>query len=62
MNTGLDQYMDIFKDAVEDSAAKITKADISFNAPLQFNAVLKAGPIYVSDMFNLYKYEIRQTV
>ena len=23
MNTGLDQYMDIFKDAVEDSAAKI---------------------------------------
>ena len=26
MNTGLDQYMDIFKDAVEDSAAKITKS------------------------------------
>lgn len=25
MNTGLDQYMDIFKDAVEDSAAKLTK-------------------------------------
>ena len=25
MNTGLDQYMDIFKDAVDDSAAKITK-------------------------------------
>ena len=24
MNTGLDQYMDIFKDAVEDSAAKLT--------------------------------------
>ena len=23
MNTGLDQYMDIFKDAVEDSAAKV---------------------------------------
>ena len=26
MNTGLDQYMDIFKDAVEDSAAKLTKS------------------------------------
>ena len=26
MNTGLDQYIDIFKDAVEDSAAKITKS------------------------------------
>ena len=25
MNTGLDQYMDIFKDAVEDSAAKLNK-------------------------------------
>ena len=26
MNTGLDQYMDIFKDAAEDSAAKLTKS------------------------------------
>ena len=26
MNTELDQYMDIFKDAVEDSAAKLTKS------------------------------------
>ena len=26
MNTGLDQYMDIFKDAVEDSAEKLTKS------------------------------------
>ena len=26
MNTGLDQYMHLFKDAVEDSAAKITKS------------------------------------
>ena len=25
MNTGLDQYMDIIKDAVEDSAANIDK-------------------------------------
>ena len=26
MNTGLDQYLDIIKDAVEDSAAKLTKS------------------------------------
>jgi hypothetical protein len=26
MKTELDQYMDIFKDAVEDSAAKLTKS------------------------------------
>ena len=31
MNTGLDQYMDIFKDAVEDSAAKITKFTAKIN-------------------------------
>lgn len=35
----------------------MTGADISFNAPLLFNAEIKAGPIRVSDMFNLYKYE-----
>ena len=26
MNTGLDQYMDIFRDAVDNSAAKLTKS------------------------------------
>ena len=36
---------------------QITKADIAFNAPLQMNAVIEEGPIRVSDMFNLYKYE-----
>ncbi len=46
-----------FNDFILNLQLQITKADISFNAPLQFNAVLKAGPIYVSDMFNLYKYE-----
>ena len=45
-----------FNDFILNLQLQITKADISFNAPLQFNAVLKAGPIYVSDMFNLYKY------
>lgn len=46
-----------FNDFILNLQLQITNADISFNAPLQFNAVLKAGPIYVSDMFNLYKYE-----
>ena len=38
MNTGLDQYMDIFKDAVEDSAAKIT----SNPQPIGFSGILLA--------------------
>lgn len=35
----------------------ISGADISFAAPLSFNAVIKKGPVRVSDMFSLYKYE-----
>lgn len=46
-----------FIDLIHNLQLSITKADVSFNAPLQFNAVLKAGPIYMSDMFKLYKYE-----
>ncbi|MHC1737957.1 MAG: bifunctional UDP-sugar hydrolase/5'-nucleotidase [Ignavibacteriaceae bacterium] len=34
-----------------------TKADVSFAAPLSFDVTLKAGKLYVRDMFNLYKYE-----
>jgi 2',3'-cyclic-nucleotide 2'-phosphodiesterase/3'-nucleotidase len=32
-------------------------ADISFAAPLQFDKTIKQGPIYVRDMYKLYKYE-----
>lgn len=39
MNTGLDQYMDIFKDAVEDSAAKITTSNPQ---PIGFSGILLA--------------------
>ena len=46
-----------FNDFILNLQLEITKADIAFNAPLQFNATINAGPIYVSDMFNLYKYE-----
>lgn len=46
-----------FNDLILNATLNVSKADIAFNAPLQFNSVLKAGPLYVSDMFNLYKYE-----
>ena len=46
-----------FNDLILDLELKITKADIAFNAPLLFNSSIKAGPITVADMFNLYKYE-----
>lgn len=36
-----------------------TVADISFAAPLAFDETLEAGPVYVRDAFNLYKYENR---
>lgn len=35
----------------------LSGAQISFTAPLSISAVLKAGPILVSDMFKLYRFE-----
>lgn len=35
----------------------ISGADISFAAPLSFGAVIRKGPMKVSDTFTLYKYE-----
>lgn len=46
-----------FTDFIHDVQLQLTDADISFNAPLMFNTTIEAGPIYVSDMFKLYKYE-----
>jgi len=46
-----------FTDFIHDLQLKITGADISFNAPLSFDARINKGDVYVSDMFNLYKYE-----
>lgn len=46
-----------FNDLILNLELQITNADIAFNAPLSFDAVINAGPIYVSDMFNLYKFE-----
>lgn len=46
-----------FVDLIHTIQLDLTKADISFAAPLTFNAKIKAGDVMVSDMFNLYKYE-----
>lgn len=46
-----------FTDLINNLQLKITGADISFTAPLSFDGSIKEGDIYVSDMFNLYKYE-----
>lgn len=46
-----------FSDLIHNLQLKITGADISFNAPLTFDTVIDEGDVFVSDMFNLYKYE-----
>lgn len=46
-----------FIDFIHQMQLAISGADISFAAPLSFDATIASGDIYVSDMFNLYKYE-----
>lgn len=46
-----------FIDLIHQLQLDITGADISFCAPLSATAEIRKGDIYVSDMFNLYKYE-----
>ena len=46
-----------FSDFINMLQLKITGADISFNAPLTFNTCIPAGNVFMSDMFNLYRYE-----
>ena len=46
-----------FIDLIHSIQLKLTGADVSFSAPLSFNAKIKQGDILISDMFNLYKYE-----
>lgn len=46
-----------FTDYIHRLQLQHTGADISFNAPLTFDSEIKAGPIYVSDMFKIYRYE-----
>lgn len=46
-----------FVDLIHALQLSITGADISFSAPLSFDITIDEGQLYVSDMFNLYKYE-----
>ena len=46
-----------FVDLIHDLQLEYTKADVSFTAPLIFDSEIKAGPVYMSDMFKLYRFE-----
>lgn len=46
-----------FTDLIHNLQLSLTHADVSFNAPLQFDKKIDKGPIYMSDMFKLYRYE-----
>ncbi|MFA8433789.1 MAG: bifunctional UDP-sugar hydrolase/5'-nucleotidase [Marinifilaceae bacterium] len=46
-----------FVDLIHQIQMEITGADISFAAPLSFNAEIKAGQLQVRDLFKLYRYE-----
>jgi len=46
-----------FCDLIHNLQLKITGADISFNAPLSFNASINAGTVTMGDMFKLYRFE-----
>ena len=46
-----------FIDLIHSLQLELTDADISFAAPLSYDAQIKEGDVFVSDMFNLYKYE-----
>ena len=46
-----------FIDYIHQMQLEETGADVSFNAPLVFDSKIEAGPVYMSDMFKLYRYE-----
>lgn len=46
-----------FTDLIHKIQLELTDADVSFTAPLSFDATINEGTVYVRDMFNLYKYE-----
>ena len=46
-----------FVDLIHTIQLELTNADISFAAPLSFDASIEKGDVFVRDMFNLYKYE-----
>lgn len=46
-----------FIDLVHRIQFELSDADISFAAPLSYNAEIREGEVYIRDMFKLYKFE-----
>ncbi|HOZ14623.1 MAG TPA: 5'-nucleotidase C-terminal domain-containing protein [Tenuifilaceae bacterium] len=46
-----------FIDFIHSAQLNLTKADVSFVAPLSFVSTIKKGQVTVSDMFKLYRFE-----
>ena len=46
-----------FTDLIHNLQMSISKADISFNAPLAFDTTIDAGEVAQADMFKLYRFE-----
>jgi 2',3'-cyclic-nucleotide 2'-phosphodiesterase/3'-nucleotidase len=46
-----------FTDLIHALQLQISKAEISFTAPLAFNTTIKAGDVKMADMFKLYRFE-----
>jgi 2',3'-cyclic-nucleotide 2'-phosphodiesterase/3'-nucleotidase len=46
-----------FVDMIHSIQMEITRADISFAAPLSFDVKIAKGPVTVGDMFKLYRFE-----
>jgi 2',3'-cyclic-nucleotide 2'-phosphodiesterase/3'-nucleotidase len=46
-----------FTDLIHNLQLQISKADVSFNAPLSFNTTIQAGDVTQGDMFKLYRFE-----
>ncbi|MDY6800381.1 MAG: 5'-nucleotidase C-terminal domain-containing protein [Bacteroidota bacterium] len=46
-----------FVDLINTIQLDISDAEISFAAPLSFNATIEKGPVFVRDMFKLYRFE-----
>ncbi|MBI9066861.1 MAG: bifunctional metallophosphatase/5'-nucleotidase [Salinivirgaceae bacterium] len=46
-----------FIDLIHQIQLDETHADVSFTSPLSFRGKIEKGPIYISDLFKLYKFE-----
>jgi len=46
-----------FIDFIHTAQLSISNADISFTAPLSFSSFINKGPVFVRDMFKLYRFE-----